>query len=394
MKIRVVDATLRQETWRLQPSRYVVEISRHLMTSGHEVQVISGGAPPLPVKESIGGIIVNRLESARYPFLIGNHLLDDALAGADLVLWHSGLLGLLHLRPGKRINAPIIVMMTSPLPTLKEIVPVGLSATFRNFRLHLVSALLPRPCPSPILGVQRYRGFLVMNHTTALRLERLGVRPEQIQVVSPGVDSVFRYHPSQNRDQVRSAIGFSDKDLLILFPSSVEPYRGLPDLLRALALGLQKEPRLRLLVLSRRRGDQFAKEEAQNRHLCETLGIANNVWFESGFLQPEQVATLMRATDLVALPFRAVASGTPLSVLEALSIGKPVITTTADCLPEIVPPGSGYCVPPRDPPALAAALLRTVRDPSTLPLPEADVPVSTWEQRMSDLDLAIEYFCV
>lgn len=391
MKIRVVDASLREWTWRLQPGRYVVEVSRHLASAGHEVQVFSGGAPPLPAEETVGGIVVNRFHSARYPFLVGNPALDKALKGADLVLWHTGLTGLLHLRPCRRIEAPIIAMMTSPLSTLRELLPVGLRDTFRNFRLHLLSALLPRPCPQTVLGIRPYRGFIVMNHTTASRLGRLGVRPEQIEVVPAGVESLFRHDSRQDPGSVRSTLGVGDEEFLILFPGSAEPYRGLPDLLRGLAIGLQKEPRLRLLVLSRRRGEQFNREEAQSRGLCETLGIAGAVQFKSGFLEVEEVAALMRAADAVALPFRAVASGTPLSVLEALSLGKPVITTAVDCLPEVVRAGCGYCVAPRNPPAIATALLQAVEEfpPGRPPLFDGTVP--TWGEAMGKLDSALEH---
>jgi glycosyltransferase involved in cell wall biosynthesis len=51
--------------------------------------------------------------------------------------------------------------------------------------------------------------------------------------------------------------------------------------------------------------------------------------------------------------------GTPRSVLEAMATGRPIITTDAPGCRETVDPGvNGYLVPPRDPEALAEAMLR------------------------------------
>ena len=105
MKIRVIDANLRRETWRLQPGRYVVEISRHLAAAGHDVQILSGGAHALPVEDTIDGFTVRRLRSVRYPLLMGNSALDEALSGADLVLWNTGVVGLLQKLSTNHLSA-------------------------------------------------------------------------------------------------------------------------------------------------------------------------------------------------------------------------------------------------------------------------------------------------
>ena len=55
----------------------------------------------------------------------------------------------------------------------------------------------------------------------------------------------------------------------------------------------------------------------------------------------------------------------PLSILEAMMVGRPVVATAVDGIPEAVVDGvTGFLVPPRDPDALAAALLRVLRDPA------------------------------
>ncbi|MEK6591727.1 MAG: glycosyltransferase, partial [Pseudomonadota bacterium] len=56
--------------------------------------------------------------------------------------------------------------------------------------------------------------------------------------------------------------------------------------------------------------------------------------------------------------------GLPRSLMEAMGLGRPVVGTAVDGIAEIVEDGvSGLLVPPRDPGALAAAVLKLAGDP-------------------------------
>lgn len=75
------------------------------------------------------------------------------------------------------------------------------------------------------------------------------------------------------------------------------------------------------------------------------------------------VAPWLQASDALVLCSRS--EGTPLSVIEAMALGKPVVVTTVGGLPDIVAhEGTGLWVPPRAPLALAAALDRLASDPA------------------------------
>ncbi len=55
--------------------------------------------------------------------------------------------------------------------------------------------------------------------------------------------------------------------------------------------------------------------------------------------------------------------GNPLSVMEAMAAGTPVVATAVGCVPELVPPEAGRVIPPGDLAALEAALLAVAADP-------------------------------
>src|SRR5687767_8077532 len=60
--------------------------------------------------------------------------------------------------------------------------------------------------------------------------------------------------------------------------------------------------------------------------------------------------------------------GTPRTVLEAMAMGRPIVTTDAPgCRETVVDGVNGFLVPPRDPPALAAAMTRFIEEPGLVP---------------------------
>jgi glycosyltransferase involved in cell wall biosynthesis len=73
-----------------------------------------------------------------------------------------------------------------------------------------------------------------------------------------------------------------------------------------------------------------------------------------------EVLSLMAASDVlvVASDFE----GQPIVVSEAMALGVPVVATAVGRVPELVSPASGRVVPPRDPAALAAALVQVASD--------------------------------
>ncbi len=91
----------------------------------------------------------------------------------------------------------------------------------------------------------------------------------------------------------------------------------------------------------------------------ERLGIADNVTFLG---VRSDIADLMRRCDIFVRP--SLMEGMPLTVLEAMASGLPTVATPVGGTGEIVIEGeTGLLVPPRDVPALAAAIVRLIESP-------------------------------
>lgn len=76
----------------------------------------------------------------------------------------------------------------------------------------------------------------------------------------------------------------------------------------------------------------------------------------------EDVRPALRACSVFVLP--SYREGTPRSVLEAMSVGRAIVTTDAPgCRETVVDGENGFLVPPRNAKALYEAMLRFVEDP-------------------------------
>ena len=75
----------------------------------------------------------------------------------------------------------------------------------------------------------------------------------------------------------------------------------------------------------------------------------------------EDVPELLAASDVYVNA--SLWEGLPVSILEAMSAGLPIVATSVGDIPHIVPPDAGIVVPPGDPAPLATAICKILQDP-------------------------------
>jgi glycosyltransferase involved in cell wall biosynthesis len=178
-----------------------------------------------------------------------------------------------------------------------------------------------------------------------------GAPPERTLVLHNGVDTELADH-APDRTTARNAFGLEPDDLAIAIVANLIPYKGHGDLIEALR---QIKPRLNrkwtLLIAGRDDGPGRALRER-----AEQFGIVQNIrWL--GLI--DNVPTLWRAADIGVLASHQ--EGLPNSLLEAMSMGTPTVTTNVGGVADIVTDGvDALVVPPRDSEAMAGALLRLV----------------------------------
>jgi len=150
-----------------------------------------------------------------------------------------------------------------------------------------------------------------------------------------------------------SAPELAAKPNLILFLGRLEAAKGIYDLLDAVARVRAAVPDLRLACAGD--GDRVGVA-----HYAERIGIADAVKF-TGWVGPSGKRALLEHAAVFALPSSDEAL--PVSLLEAMSAGVPVVASPVGGIPEVVSDGaSGFLVAPGDKGALERALRRLLMD--------------------------------
>jgi glycosyltransferase involved in cell wall biosynthesis len=178
---------------------------------------------------------------------------------------------------------------------------------------------------------------------------------ERTKVVYLGVP-LDEFSPVRSADEVRAAraaLGIGPDTFAIGTVTRLMPSKGNQYLIAAAGAVLDALPNARIFIVGE--GELQAPLEAQARE----LGLGDRLVF-AGFVR--DIAGVLSALDLTVFP--SLWEGTPLTAFEALAAGKPIVSTDADGLKDILTEGyDALMVPRRDAKALAEAIVTLARDP-------------------------------
>jgi glycosyltransferase involved in cell wall biosynthesis len=178
----------------------------------------------------------------------------------------------------------------------------------------------------------------------------MGISPGLINVVPPGLNWSTRLPASGSKLALRAGIGLGPSDLVLITLARLIPAKGVQYLLQAISRLGRSFPTLKLVIC----GDGPFKGILLE--LAEKLGLSSKVIF-TGFRT--DALSLLQAADMFVLP--SLSEGLPLSILEAMALGKPVVATRVGGIPEVIDHGkTGWLVPPGNAGALAATLQRAL----------------------------------
>lgn len=184
-------------------------------------------------------------------------------------------------------------------------------------------------------------------------LETFSSKPNRIEVIRCGIDfEEFRFRERSDQQWLRPRI--------VSVARLVEK-KGLIYLLEALSILDKDGVSYKCHIIGG--GPLHGELEAY----IKDRGLERNVFLE-GPQDQEQVRTSLHEATVFTLPCIETASGDrdgiPVSLMEAIAIGVPVVSTLCSGIPELIANGeTGLLVPQRDASELAAALRQLIRDP-------------------------------
>ena len=206
-----------------------------------------------------------------------------------------------------------------------------------------------------LLVLRRFPKVIAVSDYLRRELIASGLAPHQVVTVHNAVDhDVFVSTVCADRREVRAELGIGPDAPVVLTVGRLNPEKGHRYLLESVQLACRHIPGLRVLVVGE--GPLRAKLKANTRALHLDVVVSFLDW-------RDDVASLMSASDLFVLPSTRESFG--LVILEALALRVPVIATRVGGVPEIIRTGeTGILVEPRDPAALAEAMIWTLANPA------------------------------
>ncbi|MEA1996583.1 MAG: glycosyltransferase [Gemmatimonadota bacterium] len=186
------------------------------------------------------------------------------------------------------------------------------------------------------------------------RVAGLGVEKQRIHWIPNGADTGL-FSPGDKVSERRS-LGWPEDCRVILYAGNIIPTKGLGELVEAVALMEREAAGLpEFVVMLAGHGGDYQK---QLKAVISERGLERRFKF-LGAQPHDRMPALMRACDIFCLP--SWREGWPLSVVEALACGSPVVATGVGGIPEIVTsPGEGILCQARNPEALAGALAKAL----------------------------------
>ena len=197
--------------------------------------------------------------------------------------------------------------------------------------------------------------FLTVSAEEAEDAKRLRIHPNPIAVLNGRDPARFAHDPAA-RARLRAELGAGPEDCVVIAISRLVPHKGFRELLAAMR---DTPPQCRLWVV----GERLASDHGQDlgpdfEAAAAALGPRLTML---GYRH--DVPALLSAADIFTLPSHF--EGLPMSIIEAMLAGLPVVSTDIRGPREQVVPGeTGLLVPPMTVAPLAAALTRLAADPA------------------------------
>lgn len=330
---------------------YTAKTAQAVAAAGHEIHVVSEAHPGAAADEVLeGGVHVHRLPERgvrprELKWLVRAHDVDRALrqlGPLDLVQcceW-EGEAALYSLHPA----APLVTRLATP----RHVVERLNETPARERRRSRVVRTLER--------VQTRRSARVICPSRALAevvARDWGLRLEDVTIVPTGIS------PPNVMPGAPPPVSGLETGPYLLYFGRLEERKGVRDLMDALPAVFDRHPRLLAIFAGDDLGHLGGSFAEYGRARC--AGRADRLRFLDRMPQA-QLLPLIAGAAVVVLPSRWESLAN--ACLEAMALGRPVVSTTGSGFAEVMSDGvDGLLVPPQAPPALAGAIVRLLDDP-------------------------------
>ena len=154
----------------------------------------------------------------------------------------------------------------------------------------------------------------------------------KILTVYNGID-LEKFTPKESLSVCRMKIGFSTDDFVMVYSGRINKDKGISEIIDAM-IQLEIIPRIKLMVLGGSFFDNAKNEDAFVRTLKDKAKPIENRIVFTGFVPYHQVPDFLQLADIAVLPSMW-EEPFGLTIVEAMAMGLPLITTKSGGIPEI-----------------------------------------------------------
>jgi D-inositol-3-phosphate glycosyltransferase len=172
----------------------------------------------------------------------------------------------------------------------------------------------------------------VLVHTPRMKrelVERFHLPDGKITVVPFGINNVIP-RSTTSRATAKERLSFEADQRVLLFFGNIAPYKGIEDLILALARLVEDDKRFTLLIAGPVKDKGCASYWRRLEGLIEEYGLAQHVRKEIRYIPDEEVGLFFNASDVSVLPYRQIYQSGVLALSYAQ--GLPVIVADVGSL--------------------------------------------------------------
>lgn len=320
------------------PEKYIINMSASLGGRGHRVVVASS-------RNNLMHFTENKIKA--YPLFIGPKLSKRNV----LQLVFSPLMIVYLIRMiyyiKRRENIDLIYA------TYKKEQIIGTLAS-KLLRIPMVwREAGPLPSPIPDRKIWRLLYCWFANQANKIiatcksardSLMSIGVRPDKVSLVYTGIDLDAYVQRSHSDRDNRPTIGIVGR---------LSGLKGHDELIKAMSLVAYEIPEILLLIV----GDGPEKQRLQ-KMVC-SLSLESQIEFIG---HVSNIIPYLSKMDVFVLPSQG--EGLPLSIIEAMACGLPVIATNVGGIPDLVIQGkTGLLLSESTPDSLSEAIIKLIKNP-------------------------------
>ena len=327
------------------PVNNVVQLSKALFDRGHEITIITtphrypGNQPDKDILQGWAEVFTLPISGS---YLSVKYGLEFALKSLrkikelktkkefDIIHGHSGysMPAMITSISSKITNIPAVHSVYCPIkPMLNN---YNICRIFSNT---ILSKLY-------LLQVTR---IIAATKNVKYSLVKAGISENRIVEIPPGINTGL-YNPSTSGEDIKKGFGIDPNQPALLYVGNLTRIKGLPVLLDALNIVAKKIPDIKLLMVLNMPLATYQKPNRVDidmelifkiKEKIKHQGLEGNI-IPLGLL--ENMPQVMAASDVFIMPFLNTVGVVdyPISMLEAMAIGKPVIATRVGGIPEII----------------------------------------------------------